>query len=167
MAALAGLVTFGMAGWLTPHANQAFRQRVIARIDPAQHRSPIPRGTREMTFVELGARSQEQAAGSGTEAARSTAVEWHKKPALGAACLALAIAGAVLAVSLRSGGGRLALAVLLAWVYLFALRVAEQAAVTGPLPVVLAMWAPPALVSSVVFVALRMRHHHGRPIASP
>jgi Lipopolysaccharide export system permease LptF/LptG len=165
MAALAGLVNFAIAGWLTPQANQAFRQLVFARIASAEHRLALVRGTREMTFVELGARGHELAAGTGTEAARRTAVEWHKKPALGAACLGLAIAGAVLAVLLRSGAGRVALAVLLAGTYLVALRVAEQAAVRGTLPAGLAMWAPPGLVVTSMLLALRLHHRHGGPIA--
>lgn len=163
LAGLAGLFTFAVSGWLTPQANLAYRGRVIARIASAEHRLPLVQGVREMTFVELGARSSELAAGSATEAARLIEVEWHKKPALGAASVALAIAGAVLAVSFRSGGRRLALAVLLASVYLFALRVAERAAVTGSLPVVLAMWAPPVVAFISVLQAQRMRHRHARP----
>jgi hypothetical protein len=98
---VAGLASFASAAWFTPVANQEFRERVYQTVAPESKGLTLLRGDREMTLDELAVRSAElRSIGRGKEAARFE-LEWHKKPALGAGCMTLALAGIAIASMMR------------------------------------------------------------------
>ena len=145
VASLVGLATFAVAAWITPNANHAWRELVFAQLTSANPGAPIGgrgRGDREMTFGALSARAAELHRGGDRAAAGRIDLEWHKKPALGASCLALALAGAAVARRLRGGALRslASLFVLLSWYWL--LRLGEQAADAGAIAPAVGMWGP-------------------------
>ncbi len=165
LASLAGLGTFVLAAWIAPTANHAYRERawshLVARTARDGHsmvRSDRGRGDREMTLGALAVRAREIREGPwGAVAAPPFEVEWHKKPALGASCLALALAGAAIVRRLRRWVWRwpASLLVLVGWFWL--LRLGEQAGDAGTIAPALAMWGPCLAVAVLVFGAFGRR----------
>ncbi len=152
------LVTFALAAWWTPRANRAHRRQVAAALAPANITLSLSPGRRELTLGELEARRAELLVQGDETRARGVTLEWHKKPALAASCLALAFVG--LAVTRAR---RIWVRVLLGWAAVLAwgvlLRGAEQAADAGIIGPVLAMWGPViALLIPSLLVSLRGRH---------
>ena len=157
-----GLFTFVLYGWVTPEANQSYRERVFRRVttDQLRHadgrpvRIPadtrvvsISKGTRELTLGELQTRIRE-----GRLQRQSTVpldVEWHKKWAIPAACLLFG----PLAIGLHGLWKRprtaISFAIALAATLLLyvALRIGEQAAIDGRLGPLPAIWAGDALLA--------------------
>ena len=88
----------------------------------------VARGDREMTFGELSARAAELRGAGMRAAADRLDLEWHKKPALGASCLALALAGAAIARRLRGRAWRWPASLLVLLGFFWLLRLGEQAA---------------------------------------
>jgi len=140
LASLSGLGTFVLAAWITPTANHAYKERAWSRLvastpgggQPMVRSDQGRRGDREMTFGVLSVRTREIREGPwGAVSAPPLEVEWHKKPALGASCLALALAGMAIARRLRRWAYRwmASLLVLAGWFWL--LRLGEQAADAG------------------------------------
>jgi lipopolysaccharide export LptBFGC system permease protein LptF len=150
---LAGLVTLAVGAWLTPVANQAFREWVFRAV-ASEFVGPLSKGDREMTLDELAVRSLElRSTGHAKEAARFE-LEWHKKPALGAACLALALAGTAIASALVGGLWRSLAALGVLVVVYTLLRIGEQAADLGRLSPALAMWGPMAFIAALSWTVL-------------
>ena len=144
VASLVGLATFALAAWITPNANHAFRWRAIRHLPAmsADLGAQVRRGDREMTLGELSTRAAElRGVGMQAEAERLD-LEWHKKPALGASCLALALAGAAIARRLRGRAWRWPASLLVLLGFYLLLRLGEQAADAGDLAPALAMWGP-------------------------
>jgi lipopolysaccharide export LptBFGC system permease protein LptF len=174
LAGLVGLGTFVLAAWITPTANHAYKERawshLVARTaggGPPMVRSDPGRGDREMTFGALTVRAREIREGPwGAVVAPPFEVEWHKKPALGASCLALALAGTAIAGRLRRWAYRwpASLAVLTFWFSL--LRLGEQAADAGRIAPALAMWGPCVAVAALGLGAFDRRRPQ-RPSAVP
>lgn len=138
----AALLTFGLGGWVTPEANQSFRERVAARLlgrRGTEGAISIPKGARELTLGELLARRRAAPESGGATLALD--VEWHKKWAIPATCLvfgplALGLAGLPNRRRLPSAVAVACMATFAAW---GALRFGEQAALSGrigPLPVI-------------------------------
>jgi lipopolysaccharide export LptBFGC system permease protein LptF len=183
IATLAGLVTFAIAALITPTANQKHRLLVFRKAAPsapmlahalalqmepavAEPRA-LARGDREMGLGELNERAAQLRATGRPGEAVPLEVEWQKKPALGASCMALALAGA--AIAWRIGGGRstwlraaLALArwlvaviVLAGWYAL--LRIGEEAGDLGAIAPAVAMWGPSLVVAVLALCALGRR----------
>jgi hypothetical protein len=163
LASLVGLGTFILAAWITPTANHAYRERAFSRLVARTPHEGLPivpsdqgrRGDREMTFGALGVRAREVREGNwGAVLAPPLEVEWHKKPALGASCLALALAGAAIVRRLHRWAYRwpAALLVLAGWFWL--LRLGEQAADAGAMAPALAMWGPCFAVAALGLGAL-------------
>lgn len=164
IAALAGLATFALAAWITPRANQTFRRLVLETIKPSAVAPSVPRGDRELDLIELSdGASQLHASGRHGAAARLE-VEWHKKLALGASCLALALAGAAITWRLRSGRRRWPLAVLVLAGWLMLLRMGEQAADRLLVAPAVAMWGPSLVVWVLAFGALAGRREKGAAV---
>ncbi len=156
MASLVGLATFALAAWITPNANLAFRWRAITH-RPAMSANlgiQVARGDREMTLDELGARAAELRGAGMRAAAERMDLEWHKKPALGASCLALALAGAAIARRLRGRARRWPASLLLLLGFFWLLRLGEQAADTSAIAPALAMWGPCFAVAALGLGAL-------------
>ena len=108
-----------------------------------------------MSPAELSRRASElRAAGRGQDAAPFE-VEWHKKPALGALCLALAVCGAAIVRRIRRVLARHLAALGVAAVAYTALRVGEQAADAARIPASVAMWTPVILLAVLSGLALR------------
>ncbi len=99
--------------------------------------------------------SELRSAGSGKEAKRFE-LEWHKKPAFGASCLALALAGIAIASTLRRTLWRFVAAFAVYFVFYVLLRLGEQAADAGLVAPALAMWGPVLLVITVSLAVLGM-----------
>lgn len=151
---LASLATFATSAWLNPIANQQYVRRVYDIVAPESVGHTLSRGDREMTFDELIVRSSElRATGHGKEAPRFD-LEWHKKPALGSACLALAFAGLAIASRLRRTVWRFVAAFAVYFVFYVLLRLGEQAARTGSLAPALAMWGPVLLIAAASVAVL-------------
>jgi hypothetical protein len=141
IAGLLALMTFGVAGWVAPHANQAFRERLLAVSRPHVVR-PLARGDREMTFVELGAQMTRFRQAGNAQAADRFAVEWHKKPALAAFCLVMALSGAALSRRVGRRWLRILLGLPLLNASYALLRLGEQAADAQRLPPAVGVWGP-------------------------
>jgi lipopolysaccharide export LptBFGC system permease protein LptF len=159
-----GLFTFVLYGWVTPEANQSYRERVFRWVStdqlrnadgrvvrvPADRRVPLtPKGTREFTLGELQTRIHD-----GRTQGQSTValdVEWHKKWAIPAACLIFG----PLAIGLHGLWKRprtamsFAIAVAATLLFYLALRIGEQSAINGRLGPLPAMWAGDALLALV------------------
>lgn len=154
-AAMIGIVTFGLANWLTPRANQRYRVSELAR-RPAAAPS-LKAGSRELRMGELSTHLTELRASGRAAEAIPLAVEWHKKPALAAYCLVLGLAGAAIAMRLRTSVFRwIAGLVILLGVWIL-LRLAELAAISGSLSPAFAMWGP-VMVVGLVALALAQGH---------
>ena len=144
-----GLVTFAIVAWLTPLANQEYRERTFQLVTKNTVRHPLARGTRELTLGGLSARTAELRASGRTSEIPPLEVEWHKKPAIGASCFALALLGAAIAATGWRPLLRGAAALVFATGIFLALSSAERAADAGRLTPALAMWLP--FVSCAVF----------------
>jgi hypothetical protein len=154
IAVIAGLLTFANAAWWTPRANQGYRERAF-RILGQSPAAVLEPGDREMTLGRLSERSALlHSRGDRAGAARLDA-EWHKKPALGVWCFALALLGAALAATGWRRAFRAGAAFMLAAGLSLALRGAEVAADTGRWPAALAMWLP--VVSSLAAGQILLR----------
>jgi len=151
---LAGLATLAIGAWLTPVANQFHRETVFRAVAPESVGRPLSRGDREMTLDELAVRSSALRSTGRTKEAARAEVEWHKKPALGAACLALALAGAAIALTLRKVLWRLVAAFAVCFVAYLLLRIGEQAADLGHVAPALGMWGPMALIAALSWTVL-------------
>jgi Lipopolysaccharide export system permease LptF/LptG len=154
---LAGLATFAIGAWLNPVANQAFRERV-SRAVTTEFVGPLAKGDREMTLDDLAERSSAlRSAGHGREAKRFD-LEWHKKPAFGASCAALALAGAAIASLIRRRLWQFLAAFAVFNAVYGLLRIGEQAADAGRLAPALAMWGPFLLVAAISLAVLGVAH---------
>ena len=170
VASLVGLATFALAAWVTPRANQAVREQAIEYLTAANSGtqvSPVSRGDREMAFGELRARAAELRRWGMRAAASRLDLEWHKKPALGASCLALALAGTAIARRLRRWAYRwpATLIVLMFWFSL--LRLGEQAADAGTIAPAPAMWGPCLAVAVLGLGAFSRRDPRGPSDVAP
>ena len=142
----------------TPEACQRLLFPIVADLQFEWQNAPTA------TFVELRALSAErQAVGDGA-GARRAAVEWYKKPALGAACLVLALTGLALAGLVRRSAARVLLALLISAGYFMLLRMAEIGADSGELPPALVLWGPAA---ALLLLALLMAERGARLAARP
>ena len=161
IAVVAGLLTFANAAWWTPRANQDYRERAFRILgqSPAVVLAP---GDREMTLGELSERSELLRSWGDRAGAARVDVEWHKKPALGVWCFALALLGAVLAATGWRRAFRAGAVLVLAAGLSIALRAAEAAADTGRWPAALAMWLPVALSLAAGQTLLRAAHPRSR-----
>jgi len=97
--------------------------------------------------------------------ARRFELEWHKKPALGAMCLALALAGAAIAAAFRRTLWRSVGAFAVASGVYLSLRFGEQAADSGYLAPALAMWGPVLMTTACALAALRVARRRENPTA--
>jgi lipopolysaccharide export system permease LptF/LptG-like protein len=160
LAGAAGLLTFVLSGWLTPLANQEYRERIFQAVTKNAVRVPLDRGNRELTFGELSARTSELRASGRTRDVPPLQVEWHKKPALGALCFGLAFLGPLIAAT----GWRRLWRALAAFVFAtgvtFAFRETGRVADAGRLDPAIAMWAP--LVALALYI-LALRRAAARP----
>jgi hypothetical protein len=156
IATLAGLITFGVAGWLTPHANQLYRKRILTALGKARG-VPLERGDREYTFGELGLRITELRASGDPRAADRFAVEWHKKPVLAVFCVVLTLGGLAAWTRASRMGWRLALGLLLVYGSYVLLRLGEQLGDAGRLAPALAMWGPVIAMAAVTPLVARRR----------
>jgi hypothetical protein len=95
-------VTFVLAAWLMPAANQAFRELMAGRV--------IPRGMNELTLGELASpQAVALVAWAGPGADRSFAFEFHFRVALAFAPLALALFSLGVATARRGAHGAFAI----------------------------------------------------------
>jgi len=147
VASLAGLVAFALAAWITPRANHSLRRLVMENMAPAM--PTLSPGDRELNLMELSEGASRLHASGRHGAAARLEVEWHKKPALGASCLAFALAGAVIARRLRSSLLRWPLAILLLAGWSVLLRLGEQAADQALMAPAIAMWGPGLVVGAL------------------
>jgi Lipopolysaccharide export system permease LptF/LptG len=164
LALAAGLITFAISGWLTPLANQEYRERFFQAVTKNAMRVPLDRGNRELTLGELSARTAELRASGRTTEVPPLEVEWHKKPALGALCMGLAFLGTLIAATpWRRPWRGLAAFVFAAGLY-FALHEAERIADAGRLDPALAMWAP---VVALALYTLALRRAAPTAVTQP
>jgi hypothetical protein len=140
------VLTFGLCAWVTPQANQSYRERRV--------RGSIPQGSRELTLGGLQTRIlEERAKGQSTAALE---VEWHKMWAIPAACIVFG----PLAIGLQGLGTRrrtassFALALVAVQVAYGALRVGEQAARDGRIGPLAAMWSGDTVLALVALLLI-------------
>jgi lipopolysaccharide export LptBFGC system permease protein LptF len=161
-AAAMSVAMFANLAWLTPDANQAFREEVMAHHDPP---SPSPaRGDGELRLGELRHRLQ-QARNDGNQSdVRSLEVLYYRKWATGAA--PLAIVGLIVALAFRRSWSRAGLTAVACGVYAtnYALWISvfplAHRGVASPL--VLA-WAGNALCAILVVVVTSSRSRARAP----
>lgn len=151
LALAASVVSFSMLAWVVPAANQAFRVSV------AGHN--LRKGLRELDLGELR--------GGGTgHAARLVALEYHKRWALGAAPLTLAVFA--VAIARRQRWGRLAPVVvgcLTILGYYATMASAETAGRREAMAVLTAAWAPNLVAWTSSFALLVLRRPPNQPEA--
>jgi lipopolysaccharide export LptBFGC system permease protein LptF len=156
------VVTFVLAAWLMPAANQAFRELMAGRV--------ILRGMNELTLGELASpQAVALVAWAGPGADRSFAFEFHFRVALAFAPLALGLFSLGVATARRGAHGGFTIAAIASatcfgyWVLLlYAARVLGRA---DGLPAAMAAWAP-----NLTFVAMTLLLHlrtRGRSAAGP
>jgi hypothetical protein len=144
---LASLLTLLLTGWLMPLSNQSYREHVAARMG-----LPIPDpGDRELTLGALGALVAEPAAGETVR--RGALVELHKRVAVPAACLALALAGLAISRRARHAALRLALGVGVLALFYGSLRLGERSADAGQLRADVAIWGPLLLLAGAALAS--------------
>ncbi len=151
-----GLLTFGLYAWVTPQANQMYREQMMARWISSHGPSatggrPIQlfKGSRELTIGELQTHIREaRREGKSTVALD---VEWHKKWAIPGACLLFG----PLAIGLHGFWRRprpaanLALVAAMIFLLYLALRLGEETALRGELGPLPAIWAGDAVLALV------------------
>jgi lipopolysaccharide export LptBFGC system permease protein LptF len=101
--ALCSGAMFANLGWLTPEANQAYRQTRVAR-EFRDTNPPAPRGFYELTWSGMRARLREARAVESPSEVRFLEAAYHRKLAITAAPLPLV--GVILALAFRRGWGR-------------------------------------------------------------
>ena len=153
IAAMAGLATFVLLAWVTPQANLYFREREVSRAYPTG--TPVPHGDREMSIRVLAGRAAALHAASRSADAARFELELHKKPALAAWCLALALSGAAMAHWMPTRSLRWLAAMGACWVWFVLLRVTEQAVDAGRLSAALGMWTPLIAATGLALAAIR------------
>jgi hypothetical protein len=159
LATLVGLGTFALAAWVTPPANGAYMERSwlhLVASTPGEG-APLSRvrreHPRELTLQALSERAAEARRGSwGAVLAPAYEVEWHKKPVLGASCLALSLAGAGIVRRLRRRAYRWAAGLLVLASWFWMLQLGEQAGEMRGVPPALAMWGPLLAVAVIGMV---------------
>jgi hypothetical protein len=146
------LATLVLAAWITPFANQAYGQVLaLAHVEGA----PATPGDRGLTMSALANRAAElRAADRPLDAARLE-VEWHKRPAMGVACLLLALIGAAIATTTWSRTERIVAATALVVAFGRALFVGERLADAGLVGAAAGAWAPLLLLALAVPVLRR------------
>lgn len=161
MSTAVALCTFVLFNWVTPPANQAFRERLFRWVTTHHQATDgrwidiphsatvasLPKGTRELTLEELRTEiNKHHARGDATAA---FAVEWHKKWAIPAACVLLG----PLAIAFNASSRRprpllnCGAAVGTIFVLYVAMRLGEHAALTGFVDPFPAMWAGDAILA--------------------
>jgi len=141
---LAALGMFVLASWVAPTANQALRERTVEALFPGA--PPPARGDRELTLGELGAEAVRRRALGRLEEAARLEVEWHKKPAMAASCVALTLCATALGRRVRRAWTRHLLAVLVVSSVFALWSVGEREADAGRLLPMVALWGPVVLV---------------------
>lgn len=148
LALAASVVSFSMLAWVVPAANQAFRVSVAGH--------SLRKGLRELDLGELR--------GGGTgHAAHLVALEYHKRWALGAAPVTLAVFA--VAIARRQRWGRLAPLVvgcLTILGYYATMASAETAGRREAMAVVTAAWAPNLVAWTSSFALLLFRRPPNR-----
>jgi hypothetical protein len=103
-ALMATMIGVAVAGWVLPTANQNYREIVIAALKRTERRENVPaRGSRELTFGELGDAIRSEQARSGARLALYR-TERHKRVALPAACAVFGLLAIGLAEPVRRRG---------------------------------------------------------------
>jgi hypothetical protein len=147
--ALAGLLTLLLTGWLMPISNQSYREHVAARMG-----IPIPSpGDRELTLAALGELVVEPAAGETVR--RRALVELHKRVAVPAACLVLALAGLAISRRARHPALRVALGIGVLALFFGSLGLGERSADAGRLRADVAIWGPLLLLTGAALASTR------------
>jgi hypothetical protein len=154
VALAAGAATFATAAWAVPVANQHYREAAVRAVAHLPAATVTP-GNRELTMGQLATRAAALRASQRDAEAAPLDVEWHKKPALGAACLLLALAGAALAATPWSRTLRVAAATALVLAYGRALDVGERLADAGQVSAAAGAWGPLLLLAAAA-LALRL-----------
>jgi hypothetical protein len=104
VAALSSVATYANLGWLTPEANQAYREASVPREFRRATDYSIPRGFSELTWSGMRARLREVRAVESRSEVRFYEAAYHRKLAITAAPLPLV--GVILALAFRRGWGR-------------------------------------------------------------
>jgi len=155
------VVTFVLAAWLMPVANQAFRELMAGRV--------ILRGMNELTLGELASpQAVALVAWAGPGADRSFAFEFHFRVALAFAPLALGLFSLGVATARRGANGAFAIGAIVSatcfgyYLLLYAARVQGRA---DGLRAAAAAWAP-NLIFAVLTLLLHLRTR-GRSAGAP
>jgi lipopolysaccharide export LptBFGC system permease protein LptF len=159
VALAAGAATFAVAAWAVPAANQHYRQ-VAFRSRAHPPAATVTPGNRELTMGQLATRAAALRASRRDAEAAPLDVEWHKKPALGAACLLLALAGAAIAATPWGRTLRVATATALVVAFRAAFDFGEHLADAGHVSAAAGMWGPLVLLA-LAALALRFAWRPG------
>ena len=153
VAALCSIAMFANLGWLTPEANQAYRETRFAQVFPG--RDAPPRGFFELTWSGMHARLREARATESPHEVRYLEVAYHKKIAYTVAPLAMV--GVILALAFRRRWGRGRLMAAAGGVAMAYLLVSEAFSFVGAdlnAPTVVIGWAATALCAAAAVVLL-------------
>jgi len=157
LATLAAVANFAGMAFTVPRANQAFREAAFnVVVEPkAGGRTTLSKGVRELTLPELSDAIRTLRLEGRERDTIPFEVEWHKKFAVSATCVVLAL----LAVGAmpRTRAAALALFVVVIFTYYLQLRVGEQFANRGVFSPVIAMWSGNALFATLGALLLSKR----------
>ena len=104
LAALCSIAMFANLGWLTPEANQAYRETRFAHQFENGNAPPLERGFFELTWSGMRARLREARATESLHEVRYLEVAYHRNLAITVAPLAMV--GVILALAFRRRWGR-------------------------------------------------------------
>ena len=151
LATVVAIAVFIGGALVMPEANQRFRLAAFEQVT-GQASAGLARGGRELTLPDLAAAIARSKREGRRQEAAGLEVEWHKKIALPAASVALALVGAAAAPRTRIRAVALFLAV--AWSYFAILRLGEPLARRGSLSPPVAMWFGNVLLAALAGLLL-------------
>jgi hypothetical protein len=168
VAIVVSAIAFVNLGWVTPAANQSFREELVGGLVPR----PIPRGERELTVLELRSGTEElrrwYKLNPDEGIARARAL-YHQRLSLAAAPLTFFLLAIVLATRRRLGRPAAAIAACLATpIIVFVLMLGRDLSYYGRLPPHVGPWLFHVLVlTASIVLAAATRARTGPPEGGP
>lgn len=171
-ALIATMIGVAVSGWVTPAANQSYREIVFSALRRTERRENVPpKGSRELTFGELGDAIQSEQTRSGANLALYR-TERHNRVAIPAACAVFGLLAIGLAEPVRRRGVRVVVLTTAA-VCLFhplLLRAGGQVLMPRGAPPFLCAWAANLVFgagAAILIVRRRARLRTGPEAGSP
>jgi hypothetical protein len=153
---LCSAAMFANLGWLTPEANQAYRETIVPR--EFRDTTPLPRGFHELSWAGMRARLREVRGVESPSEVRFYEASYHRKLAITVAPLALVGVMLALAFRRRWNRGRLmGAAMLLAFAHVLMLLIDMRVGASLSAPPIVIGWAGTALCAATALLITLLR----------